>query len=119
MLHFPDSFRYGSGLRGPAHPDSGSCVIGVSTGLLAAAAVALSPAVSALVPLAIEVVLIAFRLGLHVERTARNIEDSTAAASERANWAYVVPDKTEEEAQENLAAFNSENVGVQSFPTRS
>ena len=115
----PDSVRYVGSLRGPAHPGSESCVIGVSTGLLAAAAVALSPAVSALIPLAIEVVLIAFRLGLHVERTARNLEASTANSSERASWTYVIPNKTEEEAQESIAAFNREHVSVASFFTRS
>lgn len=70
---------------------------------------ALSPDVSALVPLAIEVVLIAFRLGLHIERTARNIENSTTPES--TSWSYVIPNKTEEEAKAALATFHHEKVG--------
>ncbi len=82
--------------------------MGLSTGLLAAAAVALSPAVPALIPLAVEVVLIAFRLGLHIEKTATNLESSQK--SECASWSYVVPGKTEPEAQAALDLFHHEKV---------
>lgn len=82
--------------------------MGLSTGLLAAAAVALSPAVPALIPLAVEVVLIAFRLGLHIEKTAKNVESSHN--TEGASWSYVVPGKTEAEAQAALDLFHSEKV---------
>lgn len=105
---FVDHYSYVSALRGSAHLESGSCVVGFSTGLLAAAAVALSPDVPALVPLAVEIVLIAFRLGLHIERTARNIEDSSV--HEGASWSYVIPEKTEDEAQAALASFHNDRV---------
>jgi len=82
--------------------------VGLSTGLLAAAAVALAPAVPALIPLAVEIVLIAFRLGLHIERTARYVESSHTR--EGASWSYVVPGKTEVEAQAALNSFHHEKV---------
>lgn len=88
--------------------DSATYVIGLSTGLLAAAAVALSPAVSALIPLAVEVVLIAFRLGLHIEKTARNVEYTPS--SEGATWSYVFPGKIQAEAQAVLDSFHQEKV---------
>lgn len=88
--------------------ESQSCVVGLSTGLLAAAAVALSPTVPALIPLAVEVVLIAFRLGLHVEKTAENVESSHKPKG--ASWSYVVPGRTEAEAQAALDSFHNEKV---------
>ena len=104
----PDHCRYVGGLRGPALSESGSCVVGFSSGLLAAAAVALSPAVSALIPLAVEAVRIAFRLGLHIERTARNIEN--LQTNEESIWSYVITGKTEEEARNALSVFHDEKV---------
>lgn len=99
-----------SGLRGPTDPASASYVAGLSTGLLAAAAVALSPTIPALIPLAVEAVLIAFRLGLHIETTARNVEISQT--NQGGSWSYVIPGKTEAEAQTALAEFHKERVIV-------
>ena len=82
--------------------------MGFSTGLLAAAAVALSPAVSTLIPLAVEIILIAFRIGLHIERTARNVQNSSASTG--ASWSFVIPGSTEAKAEVALATFHSEKV---------
>lgn len=86
-----------------------SCVVGLSTGMLAAAVVALSPTIPALMPLAVEAVLIAFRLGLHVKTTASNIELSPAHDGD-CSWSYVIPGKTQLEAQNALDDFHQAKV---------
>lgn len=87
---------------------SPSCIAGFSTGLLAAAAVALSPAVPALIPIAVEVVLVAFRLGVLIENTARDIENSPHL--EEFSWAYVIPGKTEADMEAALDEFHRKTV---------
>lgn len=76
--------------------------------MLAAAAVALSPAVPALIPIAVEVVLVAFRLGVLIEHTARNIEDSRHL--EEVSWAHVIPGKSEVEMEAALDEFHRKTV---------
>jgi len=81
--------------------------------------VALSPGVSALTPLAVEIVLIAFRVGLHVERTIRNLEIGTT--TDAACSSYIVSEKTPDETQAALDEFHRERVSdmrpVQSLMT--
>ena len=60
-------------------------------------------------PLAVEAVLIAFRLGLHVKNTASNIEMSPAHDDD-SSWSYVITGKTESEAQDALDDFHHEKV---------
>ena len=91
-----------------------SCVVGLSTGLLAAAVVALSPTIPALMPLALEAVLIAFRLGLHVKNTASNIEMSPIHDDD-SSWSYVVTGKTKSEAQNALDNFHQDKVIMADF----
>lgn len=102
-------FRYVGGIRGRDRMGLESCVVGLSTGLLAAAVVALSPTIPALMPLAVEAVLIAFRLGLHVKTTASNIEMSPAHDDDP-SWSYVIPGKTNPEAQKALDDFHQDKV---------
>ena len=103
-----DLFRYVGGIRGRDSVGLESCVVGVSTGLLAAAVVALSPTIPALMPLAVEAVLIAFRLGLHVKTTASNIEPH--AHDDDSSWSFVIPGKTNSEAQAALDDFHQNKV---------
>ena len=104
-----ERFRYVGGIRGRDSLGVESCVVGLSTGLLAAAVVALSPTVPALMPLAVEAVLIAFRIGLHVRNTASNIEMSPAHDDD-SSWSYVVPGKIKSEAQNALDDFHRDKV---------
>ena len=113
----PDPFRYVGGIRGRDTLGLESCVVGLSTGLLAAAVVALSPTIPALMPLAVEAVLIAFRLGLHVKTAASNIENSPAHGDD-SSWSYVVPGKTKSEAQNALVDFHREQVTTVNFSLR-
>ena len=109
-----DPFRYVGGIRGRHTLGLESCVVGLSTGLLAAAVVALSPTIPALMPLAVEAVLIAFRLGLHVKTTAGNMEKSPAPGDD-SSWSYVIPGKTKSEAQNALDDFHHEQVKAVHF----
>lgn len=104
-----DPFRYVGSIRGRDSTGLESCVVGLSTGLLAAAVVALSPTIPALMPLAVEAVLIAFRLGLHVKTTASNIEMSPANHDD-SSWSSVIPGMTKSEAQIALDDFHQDKV---------
>ena len=104
-----DPFRYVGGIRGRDSVGVETCVVGLSTGLLAAAVVASSPTIPALMPLAVEAVLMAFRLGLHVQNTASNIEISPAQDND-SSWSYVVLGKTGPEAQSALDEFHHDKV---------
>ena len=106
FLKITQNFRY-AGDPGRQHGElSGTCVVGLKTGLLVAAAVALSPAVSALVPLGKEIVLLAFRTGLHVSTVAGHLDPKPDGKP----WAYEVSGLTIEDAQKALSAFHEDRV---------
>lgn len=81
--------------------------LGLCTGLLAAAAVASSPALSALIPLGVEVVKIAFRTGLCTGTTAKSLELSQDKA---ASWSFIVTGTNDKEAQTTIDAFHHTKV---------
>ena len=70
---------------------------------------ACSPEITALIPLAVEVVLIAFRLGRLAKTAARHI-DLTSTEDSPASWSYAIPGMTQPEAQAALATFNQSKV---------
>ncbi|KAI1438414.1 polyketide synthase [Xylaria sp. CBS 124048] len=81
---------------------------GLCTGLFAATAIASSPSLSALITIAIQVVLMAFRTGSYVaslcERLSPPVEKSES-------WTYVVSSVSESDARKILAEFNeSESI---------
>ncbi|KAL8943834.1 MAG: hypothetical protein Q9216_000827 [Gyalolechia sp. 2 TL-2023] len=78
-------------------------VVGLCTGLLAAAAVASAPTPNRLIPLGVEVVLIAFRVGVHIHQTARQLDISHTGND---CWSLVVGGTTEERARDTLANFH-------------
>lgn len=86
---------------------SKTCAVGLCTGLLAAAAVASSPALPALVPLAVEVVLIAFRTGLYAGVTAKSLEVSQGHAS---SWSSAVTGTNDKDAQAAISDFHHQKV---------
>jgi len=86
---------------------SRTCTVGFCTGLLAAAAVASSPALPALVPLAVEVVLIAFRTGLYAGVTAKSLEVSQGYT---ASWATAVTGTNDKDAQAAISDFHQQKV---------
>ena len=70
---------------------------------------ACSPEITALIPLAVEVVLIAFRLGRLARTAARHI-DLASTENNPASWSYNIPGMTQPEAQAALATFNESKV---------
>lgn len=78
---------YGDGSR-PYPSGQSHIVLGMCTGQLAACAVASASTVGELVSLAVEVVVIAFRTGLHVTKTRELLGNGT---DRNKNWSYIVP----------------------------
>ncbi|KAH8879977.1 ketoacyl-synt-domain-containing protein [Thozetella sp. PMI_491] len=81
-------------------------LVGLCSGLFAASAIASTPSLSTLVPVAVEVVLMAFRTGSYVHSLAERLSP-TFEASE--SWTYVLPNTTEEEAASKIAEFHEKN----------
>ncbi|KAI1081368.1 polyketide synthase [Whalleya microplaca] len=76
---------------------------GLCTGLFAATAIASSPSLSSLLPIAVQVVLMAFRTGSHVASLAERLSPSTERSE---SWTYVVPSVKEAEAKSILEEFH-------------
>lgn len=104
--------RYAGDRFGQPGEAARTVTVGLCTGLLAAAAVAFSPALPALVPLGVEVTLIAFRTGLCVGTAARSLELSQDRA---ASWSFIVTGTDDKEAQAILSSFHREKVV---YPTK-
>ncbi|KAI0137980.1 polyketide synthase [Hypoxylon sp. NC0597] len=83
---------------------------GLCTGLFAATAIASSYSLSTLLPIAIQVVLMAFRTGSHVASLAERLSPSTEKSE---SWTYVLPAAREAEAKSILAEFHkSEGISL-------
>lgn len=76
-------------------------LVGLCTGLLAATAVASADSLTALIPLAVEAVRIAFRTGAHVGKVAQQIEGDTRSLS----WSTIVA-ADEKSAQAAIDEFH-------------
>ena len=82
-------------------------LVGLCSGLFAAAAIASTPSLSALVPVAVQVVLMAFRTGSYVHRLAERLNP---AVEQSESWTYIFPGLKAEEARHVLEEFHSSNV---------
>ncbi|KAF4206983.1 hypothetical protein CNMCM8927_004078 [Aspergillus lentulus] len=78
---------------------------GLGLGLLTSTAVSLSPTLADLPLAGAEVVRVAFRLGVLVADVSQNLEPADAAG-DRGSWAYVIPNITPSEAEEELTAIH-------------
>lgn len=107
MYHMLTEFRYAGDIYSQPGESSNTVIVGLCTGLLAAAAVALSPALPALVPLGVEIVLIAFRTGLCAGTAARSLELSQDRA---ASWSSIVTGTNDREAQATIDSFHKAKV---------
>ncbi|KAI1500862.1 polyketide synthase [Biscogniauxia marginata] len=81
---------------------------GLCTGLFAATAIASSPTLSTLLPIAVQVVLMAFRTGAYVASLAERLSPQTGKSE---SWTYVLPSVKEPEATSILAEFH-ESEGI-------
>jgi hypothetical protein len=81
-------------------------LVGLCTGIFAATAITSASNLSALIPIAVEMVLVAFRAGLYIDKMAGILENTEA----RESWTYLVPETSESKAREILAEFHASNV---------
>jgi hypothetical protein len=82
-------------------------MLGVCTGLLAAAAVASSRSLSALIPVAIQTIRIAFRLGSRVATVGDQLESRIDSSQ---TWSTIVLGIGREDAEAALVEFNEKHV---------
>lgn len=88
-----------------------SSVAGLGIGLLAGAAVALSPNLTDLPLAGAEIVRTAFRLGVVVDQVSQNLQPRDVTGSGTPDsWAYVVPNVTPDEVQKQLDAIHAREV---------
>lgn len=81
---------------------------GLSTGLLAGAAVSLASSLRDLTYTAAESVRVAFRLGCYIDEVSRKIE--ACDPENPLTWAYVVTKLSAEEIQVELDQYNKDTV---------
>lgn len=81
---------------------------GLCSGMFAAVAITSTPTLSTLVPVAVQVVLMAFRTGNHVAAMAERICTSTTERSD--SWTYILPGVTGHVAQATIEKFNQAKV---------
>ena len=105
--------RYACDQYEKVHASSDTLIVGLCTGLLAAAAVASAPTIPALIPLGVETVLIAFRVGLHVYRVASRLGVSSG---NRESWSSVVNGTNEAAVYQAISSFHKEKVCRQFVP---
>lgn len=88
---------------------SETCLIGLCTGLFAATAIASSPSLSGLVPIAVQMVLMAFRTGAYVTALADRLHKNSEGSS---SWTYVLPGISEVAATSIISDFHKVNVST-------
>lgn len=90
---------------------TGTTLTGLGCGLLAAAAVAVSPTLADLAVNGAVAVRIAFRLGIHVYETSSLLEAPEGSADAE-SWAYVIPGVSAETVQAELDEYNKKTVSL-------
>lgn len=76
---------------------------GLCTGLFAAVAISTSPSLSALLPIAVQVVLMAFRVGSYVGSLSERLSPSSGKSE---SWTYVISSVKESDARKILSDFH-------------
>jgi hypothetical protein len=88
-----------------------TCLAGLGTGLLATAAVSLSPTLADIPLAGAEVVRIAFRLGVLVDEVSQNLQSRDLTGSGTPDtWAYVLPGVSADDVQKELDAIHIQEV---------
>nr|POF02470.1 atrochrysone carboxylic acid synthase [Quercus suber] len=104
-----DSYYEGGSDDSFASACDDTCLAGLGIGLLATTAVSLSPTLKDIVAAGSAVARLAFRLGITVGEVSENLEAPTSSVQDGSageSWAYVVPDVTVEEVQEELNSIH-------------
>lgn len=81
--------------------------MGLCTGIFAATAITSAPTLSALVPIAVEMVLVAFRAGSYVSKVADILENDNDEAE---SWTYLISEASEARVREILVEFHTSCV---------
>lgn len=84
-------------------------LVGLSSGLFAATAIAISPSLSALVPIAVQLTLFAFRTGLHVASLAQLLHQVPGPTE---SWTYILKGVNDVTVKSIIEKFNKENVSM-------
>lgn len=83
--------------------------MGLCTGQLAAAAVSSSKTVGELIPVGVETVVLALRLGISVGKVQQSLERNKSFSP---SWSVLVSGLREPEAQELILKFSKANVSL-------
>ncbi|KAK4452398.1 PaPKS1 melanin biosynthesis polyketide synthase encoded by the PaPKS1 protein [Podospora aff. communis PSN243] len=81
-------------------------LVGLCSGLFAASAIASTPSLSTLVPVAVQVVLMAFRTGSYVHKLAERLNPSVEQSE---SWTYIFPGLKPDETASLLKEFHQTN----------
>ncbi|KAK4191184.1 hypothetical protein QBC35DRAFT_448468 [Podospora australis] len=81
-------------------------LVGLCSGLFAASAIASTPSLSTLVPVAVQAVLLAFRTGSYVHRLGERL---SPAFEQSESWTYIFPGLKEDSTTSALKDFHEEN----------
>ncbi|KAJ1326724.1 naphtho-gamma-pyrone polyketide synthase [Microdochium nivale] len=90
---------------GASTTEANRILSGLCTGLFAAAAIASSPSLSTLLPVAVQVVLMAFRTGNYVSSMAERLSPATKGQE---SWTYVLAGVKDTEARSSLLSFHQD-----------
>ncbi|KAM0545985.1 hypothetical protein ACHAPJ_011097 [Fusarium lateritium] len=91
--------------RGIQHPAASSSFLGFCTGSFAAAAISCSRTIFDLIGVGRQAVIVAFRVGLHVQRRA-----AILGSQKNSSWSVVLAATQEDEANRALAGFYKEKA---------
>lgn len=89
-------------------------LVGLCSGLFAAFAISIAPSLSALVPVGVHTVLLAFRTGSYVHTLGQRL---SSASVDEDGWTYVFPGLTAEVVVSRLAEFQDANVSIDEIPS--
>jgi hypothetical protein len=92
---------------------SENLVVGVCLGELSATAISLASSLTQLLPLAVESVRVAFRVGLAADRVSRELEQAT---SPRRSWSVAISRDSGATGQDVLDDIHTKIVRCSSFP---
>lgn len=84
--------------------------MGLSTGLFAATAIALSSSLSSLLPIAVQMALMAFRAGVHVAALGGRLYRDTDSSE---SWTYELASSEESDMRSILEDFHTSHVSLQ------
>jgi hypothetical protein len=88
-------------------------LVGLCSGLWAAAAISVAPSLPDLVPVGVQTVLLAFRLGSYVHDIAQQLSP-TREISE--SWTYIFPGLEQDDTVAKLQEFQTAAVSILSGP---